>query len=201
MKIKLIVAPLLVLVLVTMAPSAAVLDVTNYTNVQFLIGYDRVYKRFPDGSVCSAMYAELRSGRMQIGTNQLCKGLGITDRIIRDDLAEATAYVKSHGNTKNFAQYFKITGHRFFTKNPQQFCIASPPNAYEFLNVKARKQRGWKYVYLTDFGAPDPIGIWKAESDDVVMARIGGSVFRVNMNLAIQCGTIPYAPNLLLPSD
>lgn len=190
--------------------SAARVDVTDHPDKAFFVGYDRVYKRFEDGSVCSAMYAQLRSGHEQIGTNQLCEGLGITEKQIYDDLVGAMNYVKEHSSAEGFSEYFRMTGHRFFSDEPRDFCVFRNAVAYVFTSTRSQSDPDWKYIssmHLRPGAGSSVYGLWKSTPDGRVIAKTGlnqlqPETITIDMKDASDCrSTKPYVPGLLLPSD
>lgn len=208
MQIKL---PALAALLVLCMPvSAQRVDVTNDPNKDFFDGYERVYKRFDDGSACSAAYAKLRSGAEQIGLNQLCEGLGITEKQIYDDLMKAMKYVQDNSSAKSFSRYFRLSNHRYFTDEPQNFCIFRDSVAYVFTSTRIDSKPGWKIISTSHYrpGSGSAVyGLWKIDQNGTVIAQTGLNKIRpetitIPMQDAVDCQTTkPYVPGLLLPSD
>lgn len=207
MRIKL---PSILILLFSASAAAQSVDVTNHPDRAFFVGYERVYKRFDDGSVCSAMYAQLRSGHEQISTNVLCDGLGITEQKIYEDLIKAMKYVDEHSSAKSFEEYFRMTRYTHFSDEPRDFCIFRNSVVYIFTDFRSPNNPDWKFI-STSRGRPGSgspyYGLWKADQDGGVTARIGANrlqpeTIKINMKDASDCRTLkPYEPGLLLPSD
>lgn len=183
---------------------AVEVDVTSNPDRSFFEGYRRVYKNFDDGSECSAMHASLRTGKEIIALNYLCKGLGITKEKVYSDLLTAMKYVKDRSSVASFAQYFDLSGRKYFTDEPQQFCIDTQEAQYSFLDAQATNKPGWKYLYKNGMSGgrlfSDLVGFWRVDSHGVVIAETKSDTINVDMSRAHQCGTVPFGPNLLLPA-
>ncbi len=192
--------------------AAQSIDVTNHPDRAFFDGYERLYKRLDDGSVCVASHAQFRSGHEQIGLNDICKGLGITEEKIKSDLMKAMKYVKGHSSADSFSEFFQMSrvGNYYFTDEPQDFCIFRNSITYIFTNVKSPNNKDWRIISTSHNrpGSGSPFyGLWKVDQNGDVIAKIGlnkiqPETLKIDMSKTSDCRTTkPYVRGPLLPSN
>lgn len=191
-------------ILFSLNSAAQSLDVSNHPDKDFFVGYQRLYKRFDDGSVCTAAYAEYRSGHKYINTNYLCEPLKLTKEQIYEDLMESMRYVKGSGSLSSFSVFFQWTGNKWFTDEPIQFCIMSDSGVnFVFIDYLFDKS-GWKYVRRGPVGgrvSSAHVGFWRVESDGRVVLKTNNGINVVDMSKAVDCvDRLPYKKGRLLPS-
>lgn len=181
-----------------------VIDITDDPNKAYFEGYHRLYRKLSDGSECSAMHVQSRSGREFIALNEICKDLNITSTKLRADMMQSLDYLRSNGNARSFSHYFQISGYKYFTDEPQQFCLDTQSANYGFLNVPSLQKKGWKNIYRTNMSAArlssKPVGFWKVDPNGSVIAQTSKGLTQISMSGAYQCGNVPYAPDLLQPA-